>query len=269
MSQASPVICHACDMDAVARLRTAAVDACYFTTRDPHKSTLNEDSLGLSECDASSAVFMVADGLGGMRKGDAASHTLVQHLSNAVTAQHGNCEQLRETVLDGIEQAHADILARYPGAATTLALLQVNGHTVRPYHVGDSAVLVTGQRGKLKHLSVAHSPVGYAMEAGVIDEQEAIHHEDRHLVLNAVGIDPMHIEIGPVIELAQYDTVLIASDGVFDNLHSDEIIELIRKGELSMVADSLRQAVTRRMLESRVGEPSKPDDMTFILLRPA
>lgn len=50
------------------------------------------------------------------------------------------------------------------GAATTIAIIEYHAGTVRPYHVGDSMILVTGLRGRVHYQSVSHSPVGFAME---------------------------------------------------------------------------------------------------------
>ncbi|MEN8164347.1 MAG: ATP-binding protein, partial [Acidobacteriota bacterium] len=47
---------------------------------------------------------------------------------------------------------------------------EIDGRSIRPYHVGDSQAVVCGQRGKLKLQTMAHAPVAYAVEAGVLDE---------------------------------------------------------------------------------------------------
>jgi serine/threonine protein phosphatase PrpC len=153
------------------------------------------------------------------------------------------------------------------GAATTLTAVEVDRTTIRPYHVGDSSVLLIGNRGKVKLQTRAHAPVAYAVEAGMITEEEAIHHEDRHLVSNVVGTKDTHIEIGPRRHMSPRDTLLIASDGLFDNLHVDEIIHLVRKGGMLDAAKALTDAATRRMERPMDGQPSKPDDLTFILFR--
>jgi serine/threonine protein phosphatase PrpC len=101
----------------------------------------------------------------------------------------------------------------------------------------------------------------------MISEEEAIHHKDRHIVSNVVGTQDTHIEIGPRRQLAPRDTLLIASDGLFDNLHVEEIVEIIRKGPLAVAARSLVASVTRRMVDSNGENPSKPDDLTFVLFR--
>ncbi len=36
----------------------------------------------------------------------------------------------------------------------------------------------------------------------MLDEDEAMNHEDRHVVSNMIGAEDMHIELGPVVKLA-------------------------------------------------------------------
>ena len=148
-------------------------------------------------------------------------------------------EVLRPAILNAIEQANELILELGTGAATTIAVVEIIDHTVRPYHVGDSGILITGQRGRVKLETMAHSPVGYAVGAGLMTPEEALYHEDRHLVENVLGSGGMRIEIGPPIELARRDTLLLASDGLFDNMRVGEIIAQIKAGPLPRQASAL------------------------------
>jgi serine/threonine protein phosphatase PrpC len=128
-------------------------------------------------------------------------------------------------------------------------------------------ILVVGQRGKIKLQTVCHSPVGFAVESGYLDEREAMHHEDRHLVSNFVGSPEMRIEIGAPLTMAAWDTLLIASDGLFDNLHIPEIVERIRKGPLDVGVRKIVADATARMKRPANGRPSKPDDLTIVAFR--
>ena len=114
--------------------------------------------------------------------------------------------------------------------------------------------MVVGQRGKLKLLTVSHSPMGYAVHSGLLDEVEAMQHEDRHLVFNVVGIPDMHIEMGMDVELSARDTVVIGCDGLFDNLASEEIIEILRTGNLLDATRELVEQCIERMQEP-AGQP--------------
>jgi serine/threonine protein phosphatase PrpC len=211
--------------------------------------------------------LIVADGLGGLRGGHQASNLAVRLVADSIFASRDARLPLRALILDGLERANQAIKDLGIGAATTIAAVEWRNGEIRPYHVGDSMILATGQRGRLRMQTVSHSPVGFAVEYGLLDESEAMHHEERHLVSNVVGTDDMRIELGPPLRLARYDTVLLASDGLFDNLYTDEIVELIRKGPLARSLSSLVRIAQERMTYPVEGVPCKPDDMTVIALR--
>lgn len=242
--------------------------ACALTGRAPGKETDNEDALGLVPCGNNAGVLVVADGLGGLPSGKQASSTAVRQISRNVFENCDGQPVFREAILDGIEQANQLIMEHSAGSGTTIAAVEIKGRIVRPYHVGDSAILITGQRGKIKHQTISHSPVGYAVEAGLIEADDAIHDEERHLVSNIIGTSDMRVEIGPRITLASLDTLIVASDGLFDNLHIEEIRDIIRTGPLPSAAKQLVQTCHDRMTQFSETLPHKPDDLGFILFRP-
>ena len=114
---------------------------------------------------------------------------------------------------------------------------------------------------------MAHSPTGFAVEAGVLDQRDALHHEDRHIVSNFIGDSEMRVEMGPGVRLNPRDTVLLASDGLTDNVHIHEITELVRKGPLAGAIRSMTSLARRRMTVETMHQPSKPDDLSVILFR--
>jgi serine/threonine protein phosphatase PrpC len=236
-----------------------------FTAAAPGGGRTNEDGLVCAELAGGSGVLAVADGAGGAPAGDRACAIALRRLLACLEGVNG--KSLREAILMGFDDANRAVAGLGVGAATTLAVVRIEGGTVRSYHAGDSLVLVVGQRGRRRHETIAHSPVGYAVHAGVLDEVEAIFHEQRHLVSNLVGLPDMRVEMSASIPLHARDTVLLASDGLSDNLHVDEIVELIRKGPLDEAAVGLAAAGAARMQGSKGGVPSKPDDLTFALFR--
>ena len=259
-------------MSEVAPLDFLGGTAAVFTNRSPQKPTANEDVAAIWPVSPESGVLAVADGLGGHAGGERASRLAIETIQHAIhdALKNANGNQpadlLRGAILNGIEAANEAIRELGTGAATTLALVEIQGRTIRTYHVGDSVILLTGQRGKLKLQTIPHSPIGYAVEAGLMDEVDAMHHESRHVISNVIGSDAMRIEIGPAITMAARDTLVVASDGLLDNLLPNEIVEFVRRGPLDRAVAKLVAAAHGRMQGEEA--PSKPDDLTVIAYRP-
>lgn len=238
-----------------------------YSARSPEKEGKNEDAAALILIDSEQGVLAVADGVGGQAGGESAAETALRRLEKAVDAADLPTRTLRGAILDGVEDGNEAVRGRGIGAATTLVVAEIAGNTLRPYHVGDSAMLVVGQRGKIKLQTVSHSPVGYALESGLLEEEEALHHDQRHLISNMVGSAEMRIEVGSPIRLAPRDTALLATDGLLDNLSLQEIVDGIRTGPLARVVQNLARTCGQRMREPEGDHPSKPDDATFLLFR--
>ncbi len=255
------------DLDRAAMHAIASGVAALYTARCPGKESANEDAAALIPFNPQAGVLAVADGFGGQPSGEEAARIALKSLAETVDKAHVSDDTLRTGILNGFEKANERIIGLGIGAATTLAAMEIEGAWARPYHVGDSVALVVGQRGRIKYQTVMHSPIGYAVEAGLMEEDEALHHEDRHFVSNMVGSADMRIEIGPRLRLRPKDTVLLASDGLFDNLPVPDIVELIRKGPLESAAAQLSAACDGRMRTPEEGQASKPDDLTLLLFR--
>lgn len=238
-----------------------------YTCRDPFKESENEDTVGVIPYGPGAAVLVVADGAGGLPAGKRASLTAVTTLAASLQTAMDKTMLLRTAILNGIEAANDAVLGLGNGSATTMTVVTIEGLVARSYQIGDSEALVVGQRGLIKLQTTAHSPTGFAVEAGFLDEREALHHEDRHLVSNFLGTSDMRIDVGAGLELRPRDTILVASDGLTDNVHLDETIECVRKGDLAESAMGVVDLATRRMTAAQVGQPSKPDDLSLILFR--
>lgn len=258
-------VCAGMDMVAPEIIPVGRGRACVYTRRRPGRETANEDALAVIPGADGCCVLAVADGLGGLPAGDDASRTLLTLLSDSVAGRQGEVQ--REAVLSGLEQANDAILANGKGGASTVAVVAIDGAVMRTSIVGDSMVVVCGQRGKIKYQSVPHSPVGYAEASGMLDEDEAMFHDDRHLVSNVVGMNGMHVEVGPLLRLSPRDTIILGSDGLFDNLYVDEVVDIARCGPLVTAAERLADACSERMSAELSGKPHKPDDLSFIIYR--
>lgn len=253
--------------EAVRDVAFAAGHALVVTRPKPERDGPNQDAVAVVDLGRGRGVLALADGAGGHAQGAAAAGTTLRILLEVLATVPADAPSLRPFVLDGIERANERVIALGVGAATTLAVVEVEDGVARSYHAGDSEILVVGQRGRIRHQVVPHSPTGYAIESGLLDADAAMVHEDRHLVSNVVGDASMRIEVGPPIRLHPRDTVLVASDGLFDNLRGEEVVEVVRKGPLEAAARTLTDRAAERMRGENPELPGKPDDLSFLLYR--
>ncbi len=238
-----------------------------YSKTSPDKTSRNEDGLGVYCVADDVAVLCIADGVGGSNSGGTAAKIVIESLAETLDADHVADRSLRAVILDAIEQANAKVFDLGIGAATTVAVVEFSAGNIRTYHAGDSTVMLCSNRGRIKHSTIAHSPVAMAVESGLINEREAIHHKERNLISNYVGSKSMRIEIGPTLKMGKRDTLTIASDGLFDNLFPDEISAIIRAGNLPEKTRELVELAESRMASPISNQPSKPDDLSVICFR--
>mgnify|MGYP001610221076 FL=1 len=250
-----------------AEVEVGGGSAVAMTSKDPEKETSNEDTVGIIPYGPEAVVLVIADGAGGLPAGKQASLTAVTKLAASLQSSVERTVLLRTAILNGIDAANEAVIALGNGSATTMTVVTIEGLVARAYQIGDSEALVVGQGGMIRMQTTAHSPTGFAVEAGFLDHREALHHEDRHLVSNFLGTSDMRIDMSAGVELRPRDTVLLASDGLTDNVHLDEIIERIRKGALAEGARAVSGLARHRMANGDSKQPSKPDDLSLILFR--
>ncbi len=243
------------------------MEVCGYSRLCPGKRSSNEDAAAVLSIDDQTLVLILADGCGGKRGGQLASQALIRSLARSLRSNNVAPNRLRERILAGIEEANQEILSWKMGAACTAAVVEIHGSTARSYYIGDSKILIASPRARVRFESICHSPVGYAVASGLLSNQQAIHREDRNIVSNVVGCRNMRIEMGPAIELRRGDQILLASDGLDDNLLDREILKRMQTGSLKERVSKLAKLARHRMLHPSELGPSKPDDLTILLAR--
>lgn len=214
-------------------------------------------------------LLLVSDGMGGANAGEVASQMASHHMAAALAARR---EQLHtpETALPALrtslEEANAAIVERsrdpgYDGMGATISLLCfADDRHVYWGHAGDSRIY-RFQGGKLRQLSLDHSPIGRLRLAGKLTEAEARSHPLRHEIDQSLG-DP-HAAFAPEVCAEAYaagDVFLICSDGLSDGLWDAEIAE-----ELSRVRSASDVRPTVRRLIERAKASSGRDNITAAL----
>lgn len=211
---------------------------------------VNEDSLL-----AAPPVFLVADGMGGHARGDAASQVVTgvftEHIVPGVLTTP-------EQVLDAIHSANDAVRdlsdAGDSGTAvagTTLTgVALVDGDDENEYgwmvfNVGDSRVYSWDGR-VLEQQSVDHSAVQVMVDAGLISAEDAEQHPERNVITRALGAeDTVDVDVW-LSSPSEHSTFLICSDGLTKELDRSEITAIFARrearGDFSGIADELVDA---------------------------
>lgn len=222
-----------------------------------------EDAVAVLDCGPDALLLAVADGMGGQRGGARASKVAVETLAEQIV--EGTCGPAH--VVEAYDAAQVRTKGKRGAGATTMVAALVTRGGVRLFNVGDSEALLLNTRGRIKMRTTAQSPVGYLAAAGALTPDEALLHDYRHLLSSAIGIDAMRLEVCPEVSVGRSDTLVMGSDGMFDNVFEHEILDFIRMRSLGNACDRLATLVATRMRPG-AGPPSKADDMSFVLFRP-
>lgn len=223
------------------------------------RRTHNEDNLlALPE----RGLFLVADGVGGRQGGEVASRTVVEVFTR-VFNQPRDERDLREVLADTIEFCNQKVFAdaqaneELDGMATTLALVAVEGTRAIIAHVGDSRVYRYDEQGLIA-LTQDHSEVNEAVRAGVLTPEQAARHPRRNVISRAIGADP-EVEVDfREIEIDEFTSFLLCTDGITLHVSNDEITRLLRSGQPP-------QAICERLKELCY-EGGAEDNLTAIVV---
>ncbi|HEY2556948.1 MAG TPA: protein phosphatase 2C domain-containing protein [Diaminobutyricibacter sp.] len=206
---------------------------------------LNEDSFI-----ARPPLFLVADGLGGHARGDAASQTAIRIFDEAFPE---GAPAHPDAVLAAIADANAavralslpdDIGAAVAGT-TLVGLIEVvtdSGPALLGINVGDSRLY--GWDGRtLAQLSVDHSAVQELFEAGLITASQMDSHPERNIITRALGAEDDVDADTWTVPAADGHTFLVCSDGLTRELTDDEIARILADALADPSTDPARELV--------------------------
>lgn len=214
----------------------------------------NQDSLLVER-----RLYGVADGMGGHRGGETASRVAVQVFKNALGKKKPEEQALRM----GVEAANRRVFEmsvhdeKLRGMGTTLTILWEDDSHILVGHVGDSRAYRL-REGELRQITMDHSIVGELMRNHVITPEMAKNHPYKNVITRAVGIDPV-VEADVTQEDKQLDDLwLVCSDGLYNMVSDDEILETLMELDDEKAADKLLELAL---------EHGGTDNVSFVLCR--
>ena len=173
---------------------------------------------------------IVADGMGGHASGEVASQMAVELISEYY---YGDAENPAPDALGkAVARASAEIYEYsttdenlFGMGTTVIALVLQNGQAFSA-HVGDSR-LYRLHGNEMEMLTMDHSQVMEMVKHGIISMEEARHHDDKNVILRAVGTQPeVEVEVSEPFAAGAGDEFLLCSDGLCDMLEDEEIRQI-------------------------------------------
>lgn len=178
------------------------------------------------------ALYAVADGLGGHAAGGVASTLAVETLVREVPVLLERGLTPAEALALAVRRANAEINAQaaapdQSGMATTCTAALVVGPAVMLAHVGDSrAYLLRGV--EIRQLTVDHSVVAELVRHGTLSPAAAGGHAQRHVLTRALGTAP-EVQVDVLaVPLRARDMLLLVTDGVHSAVTSEEMADIVR-----------------------------------------
>ena len=230
-----------------------------------HVRERNEDSL-IGEGD----LFAVADGMGGLGRGDVAARLALDELRSAfeaeptgaglVAAVRSANRAVHQRNIDEQDVDEAGPESDLPFGTTIAAVAYVTeegAERLVVVNVGDSRVYRL-RGGRLERLSLDHSKVAELVRAGSLTAAEAADHPERHILTQAIGV---RADIEPAVTSAEPqsgDRLLLCSDGLYNEVSEPELLDLLS-------ADDPPDDVAARLIE-RANERGGRDNITALVL---
>ena len=200
----------------------------------------NEDSVTILKNKSNEYLLMVADGMGGHRKGEVASSIAITHLGkrftdiasigtklDAVNWLNDNVNEINRSILDYTKD-HEDSV----GMGTTLVVAIVTSDFLIFGNIGDSSGYVL-KNGKLHKVTKDHTLVNLLVQAGNLTEEEAKFHPKKNVLMRALGAtDKAELDIFDVD--INNEGVMLCSDGLTSLVTDDQIEKILTTEDMKI-----------------------------------
>ena len=221
----------------------------------------NQDSYGYKS-ESDSGIWVVADGLGGHRGGEIASHVAVTAILDVWRPDAPLTTGTMATLVDAAQAAILEQQQTQPHLSsmrTTVVLLLAQGSEAVWAHVGDTRLYLF-RESVITVQTLDHSVPQAMVAAGEITREQIRTHADRNRLLRAVG-NPDEVKptiLGASQRIQHGDAFLLCTDGFWEYVT-----------ELEMAADLAAartpQAWLERM-EMRLVSKAKADNDNYTAL---
>lgn len=203
----------------------------------------NEDQAVILMNSENEVFLAVCDGMGGSARGDVASEMAIQALSAAFKKKKKHAyfafdrhwitkvaKYINKKIYSfGEKMKKKDKEENKNGMGCTMVAVLITGNRMMVANIGDSRAYIL-RNGKLEQLTKDQTYVDYLVKTGKLDEEGAKTHPDRHILTNALGA---YNSLSISVEEKDYagESVLLCSDGLYNNLDAKEIANILQTDE--------------------------------------
>lgn len=216
----------------------------------------NEDNLFAKIYDEHTALFVVADGLGGYSSGEVASQIAVNSIRdnfelNIETLKNSDEENVKRFFKQLIKITNEKIFnlqetnTKYHGMGTTIVLASKINDKIYYESIGDSRLYyIDYEKENIDQVTVDDTYVNELLRKKLIKPSEVEKHPQKHMLTKALGI---FNKIDAKVEiLNKYNGyLLLCSDGLTNMLTNKDILETIRINNFSTLSDVFVDSANR------------------------
>ncbi len=227
------------------------------------RSTNEDDFLLLPD----HGVFCLADGLGGLANGEAASVTALKSIKTLLSppdlSRFSLFGQRTCSLQRMIHYANRSVYEKrqklQSNTATTLVIVQIREHRVEVAHVGDSR-MYRWDGDSLIRCTRDHSLVEELYQGNKgISEEQLYGHPQRHIITRAVGAGAAVKPNIQGVEAQGGDILLLCSDGLTTMLNHGEMESIVRRHHANVMRIG-------RSLIGAANDSGGRDNITVVLL---
>lgn len=220
----------------------------YYFITDPGKvRERNEDSVSICENGTSEKLLIVADGMGGHKDGEVASHIAMNLICDRFKSisSVGNMEDAINWIQSTVSEANVEIfkyVSEHPesqGMGTTIVLAVLTPAFLLIGNIGDSSGYVYKNK-KLQKITIDHTLVNLLVKSGELTEEEAKTHPKKNVLMKALG-SSTNVEMDIFNVELNVDGIFLCSDGLTNMLDDVQIAKVL--SENSALSERLEKLV--------------------------
>ena len=212
----------------------------FYLTDTGQVRSHNEDSVTILKNSNEEYLMIVADGMGGHRKGEVASSLTVAHLGKRFTESSSVGTKLDAInwLKDNINEINSEIIdygeknENSKGLGTTLVAAIITPKFIIMSNIGDSSGYAM-KNNKLHKVTKPHTLVNLLVDAGNITEEEAKNHPKKNVLMRALGAtEKCEVDMFDVDN--DSEAILLCSDGLTNMLTDEQIEKVLLTNELTI-----------------------------------